>query len=72
MISMPRRYLFFALICLIPAFTQPPAEHITPGTILIASEKLADPHFAASVILITRQDPRQSLPPNARLHRSHL
>jgi putative transcriptional regulator len=57
MISMPRRYLLFTLICLIPAFTQPPAEHITPGTILIASEKLGDPHFAASVVLITRHDP---------------
>ena len=57
MISMPRRYLLFTLICLLPAFAQTAAEHITPGTILIASQKLADPHFAGSVILITRHDP---------------
>jgi putative transcriptional regulator len=37
-------------------FGQNAGERLTPGTVLIASEKLGDPHFAESVVLITRRD----------------
>jgi putative transcriptional regulator len=35
---------------------QSAGDHLTPGTILVASEKLGDPNFAETVILITRRD----------------
>ena len=60
-ISMPRRFafaaLFSGLICLGSLFLaggQSTGERITPGMILVAGEKLGDPHFAESVVLITR------------------
>lgn len=44
MISMPRRSLLVAIFYLVPAaFAQITVEHLAPGTILIASEKLSDP-----------------------------
>ncbi len=58
MISMPRRSLLVAIFYLVPApFAQITVEHLAPGTILIASEKLSDPNFAECVVLITRRDP---------------
>ncbi len=47
-----------ALICLAHAAAQTtPISPLTPGTILVASEKLTDPHFAYTVVLITRHEP---------------
>jgi putative transcriptional regulator len=58
---MPRRFafvtLFSGLICLGTLFLaggQTTGERITPGMILVAGEKLGDPHFAETVVLITR------------------
>lgn len=34
----------------------PPTDRLAPGTILIATEKLNDPHFAYTVVLITRHE----------------
>ncbi len=38
------------------AFGQTESEHLAAGTILVASEKLSDPNFAQTVILITRRE----------------
>jgi putative transcriptional regulator len=35
---------------------QPAEERITPGTLLVASEKLGDPNFEEAVVLITHRD----------------
>ena len=43
------------LICL--SFGQNAEGHLAPGTILVATEKLSDPNFAETVVLITRHDP---------------
>ncbi len=52
---MPRGFLllFFPLLL---ASAQTPGEQLAPGTILVASEKLTDPHFAETVVLITRRE----------------
>lgn len=45
-----------AILCL-PALAQYSAEsHLGPGDLLVASEKLGDPNFAESVILVLRHD----------------
>jgi putative transcriptional regulator len=50
--------LLAALICLVQALAQTtPIDPLTPGTIVVASEKLTDPHFAYTVVLITRHEP---------------
>jgi len=51
---MPRGFLL--LLPLLFASAQTPGDHITPGTILVASEKLNDPHFVETVVLITRRE----------------
>ena len=38
------------------SFGQNAEEHLAAGTILVASEKLGDPNFAETVVLITRRD----------------
>src|SRR5580658_5608595 len=60
---MPRRSVIAAAVSsllsltgLLFAFGQSAGERLTPGTVLVASEKLGDPHFAESVVLITRRD----------------
>jgi putative transcriptional regulator len=45
----------FFLICV--SFGQNAEERLAPGTILVASEKLSDPNFAETVVLITHHDP---------------
>jgi putative transcriptional regulator len=62
-ISMARRatlaFAAFSAICLsgvLSAVAQNAGEHLTPGTIIVASEKLSDPNFAETVVLITRRD----------------
>jgi putative transcriptional regulator len=46
--------VFSSLICL--ARFQTTGERLMPGTILVASEKLEDPNFAETVVLLTRRD----------------
>lgn len=58
---MPRRIacvLAVTMAVSAPGWAQYEAEqHIAPGSILIADEKLGDPNFAESVVLIVQEDP---------------
>jgi putative transcriptional regulator len=55
---MPSRFLpALILICLCTlGLSQTPNDRLAPGTILVATEKLNDPHFAYTVVLITRHE----------------
>ncbi len=62
--AMPRRFAWFVIAPIVAialsALTgaqDGPEQHIAPGSVLIADEKLGDPNFAESVVLVLQQDP---------------